>query len=278
MNPYMNAPSGKGMMSFVMERFLVDIRRAVGFEYPAQGERKLVVAFSTSAQYYDADRRQFLVDPPAVSEKSAAASLPALCGTAYAWTRNRACFNPEPVYIPVLLDGDDGAKIQGALRAPPTQYVDLTFRLQMFERSAPELIHLQELVFAYFESNPYLFIPFNEERVEGIEDLCKFNANKCAWMSGLGDDLPGFFVKQGLPISQRLFSSDLSPSVDDVMVSETVVTIQEIPLIPEAVIARYGLLKKITVDFFALENTTVVLEDVTEIHTSLTVEEEEESE
>jgi hypothetical protein len=239
------------IFTFVLERLLVDLRRAVGAKYPARGDGRLVVAYVTHTEYYDEARRAFVCDPPTrIVDKTAVAEIPSISMGRFIWTRNRMIYSEGYSAIPTSWTAEDDSKACGLQKRNPVEFLDVQVTMRLFENKPQELTRLQRLVFQYFDLHPYLFIPADLRDRSGVTDPCVLMRLCDQWFKGEDLEVPGIFVKQGIPIEQTVFTSNIRASIDNLFTAETTILVEEIPAPDGLALANMPLVQDVDVGIY----------------------------
>lgn len=215
-------------LQFVLERFLVDFQLTMQH---ALGKRRLVASYTTHTDYFDDERKRFVCDPPILS-KGAAATVPAVGFSGLTITRNSNAFKNDFQFLSVDFENEAGEMVTGLKQTSPVEVIDIGIAVRIFDDRPQDLVNLQQLFFRYFDTHPYLFIPLDYTNREGVQDQCRLDDLKEEWFTipYTGLSIPGFFVKQMIPIGQTVFTSTLRASIDNLFVAGSTILLEEIPL------------------------------------------------
>ena len=106
-----------------------------------------------------------------------------------------------------------------------------------------------------------------------IKVNCLLDKLKDQWYGAIPGpaDVPGLFVKQGIPIDQTVFTTNIRPSIDNLYSAETTILLEEIPLPDGIVLGNLERLQAITVDLFGIEAGENFEDREDEIHSSIEV-------
>jgi hypothetical protein len=267
------------ILEFVMERFLIEMFRRI----QSVLDERLVIAFVTSSEYFDEDRKRFVCDPPEVKviRGVARASVPAISLGQFTWTRNRDLYAERFEFLPKRFVACDNQMVDGFSKRNPIEILAVNVRARLFDEKPQKLLRLQRLLMQYLRLHPYLFIPVDFEDRQAITDDCVLEQLKKEWFADPfeGLSVPGFFVKQIIPINQVVFTSTLTPSIDNLFVAETNIMIEDVPVpdgldlgdVPPIRSGNLELLRAIDIPIFGVDCGDKFEDREDEIHSRVTL-------
>lgn len=239
----------ESVMEFVLARFLTDLRCRLQNAL----EEKLTVAFTTHTEYFDADRKRFVCEPPASGEDNdAPAEVPSISLGEFTWERNSVVFKDDFTYTPCRFEDCQNDIIDGFKKGNPVEILNVGITVKLFHEHPNKLLNLQRRFFQYFDLHPYLFIPLDFANRAGVTDDWLLNELKKQWFAFPIQDLdvPGFFVKQGIPIDAPTFTSSLTASTDNLFVAGSQILVEDVPVADGLDLGNFELFRAAKVDIF----------------------------
>jgi hypothetical protein len=256
----------KTYFEFVLERLQVDMQKRISNKYG----KKVVVAFTTHTDYFDADQRTFVCKPVMIGEgENAHAAVPAIALSSMNWSWNRVVSANSFTYTEHTFEDCLGAMVDGYKRGNPIEILDVSFQVTLYEEQPQRLLRLQRLFFQYLDVCPYLFIPLNFDR-QGVPDDRVLNELKRQWFAFPVQELsvPGFFVKQGIPIDGPVFSTNVRANVDNLYVANSMLLVEDVPAPDGVDQGNYELFNGAEVTIFAVKEDESLEDNQDRVHST----------
>lgn len=238
-------------MEIVLVRLIREMRRYLSTRL----KDSLFITFTTANEYYDEERGQFLCDPP-IPRKSKNAVTPTIAMSNMTWTRNNTLYKNDFSYTPTRVRNESGELVDAVVKSNPIDILQVSLETRLFEIKPQDLTKLQYWIFTYFNENPYLFIPEDGDLEREYTD-CELATLKKEWFSCVDQlSIPGFFVKQNLPVSGVIFNTNLRSSKGNLVVSSTNIILEDLPVPDSMVLGTFNLFKSGCIELFGVSGNT----------------------